>query len=183
MLRVLIFLVALGKAAPDLPTTLLGILELGDDALGQAKASAEGRGADHRLDEVTLDPLIPEPPAIWCVGVNYAAHREETGRKPTDEPVIFMRIGASQVGHRQAMIVPKASEKLDYEGELAVIIGKGGKRGKGGGRSDRWPTDPRRVAAPNQQLTTQAPRCVQGAVSFGEWGFESPLRHQIQVIL
>ena len=51
--------VALGKAAPDLPTTLRGILELGENALGQAKASTEGRGADHRLDEVTLDALIP----------------------------------------------------------------------------------------------------------------------------
>ena len=118
--------VALGKVAPDLPATLRGILEIGEDALERAKTSVEGRISHHHLDEVTLDPLIPEPPAIWCVGVNYAAHRDETGRKPTDEPVIFMRIGASQVGHRQAMIVPTASEKLDYEGELAVVIGKGG---------------------------------------------------------
>lgn len=119
--------VALSKAAPELPTSLRGILELGDDALARAKESADGRSPDHRLEDVTIDPLIPEPPAIWCVGVNYAAHREETGRKPSEYPTMFMRIGASQVGHGQAMVVPKASRMLDYEGELAVVIGKSAK--------------------------------------------------------
>ena len=119
--------VALREAAPDLPVTLREILEAGDGAMERARAAAEGRSADYRLDEVSLEPLIPEPPAIWCAGVNYVAHREETGRKPTDQPVIFMRIGASQVGHGHAMVVPKASDKLDYEGELAVIIGKSGR--------------------------------------------------------
>lgn len=116
---------ALSKAAPELPATLRGLLEHG--VLEQAKTATEGRRADYRLDEVVVDPLIPEPPAIWCAGVNYVAHRDETGRKPTDQPVIFMRIGASQVGHGQAMVLPKASDKLDYEGELAVIIGKSGR--------------------------------------------------------
>jgi 2-keto-4-pentenoate hydratase/2-oxohepta-3-ene-1,7-dioic acid hydratase in catechol pathway len=119
--------VALAKAAPELPRSLRGIVELGDDALAKAKAAAAGRSADHHLGDVIVDPLIPEPPAIWCVGVNYAAHREETGRMPSDEPTMFMRIGASQVGHGQAMVVPKASSMLDYEGELAVIIGTGGR--------------------------------------------------------
>lgn len=119
--------VALPEAAPELPRSLRDILELGDDAMARAKAAAEGRSADHRLADVLVEPLIPEPPAIWCVGVNYAAHREETGRKPSEHPTMFMRIGASQVGHGQAMVVPKASPMLDYEGELAVIIGKGGR--------------------------------------------------------
>jgi len=119
--------VSLRKHAPALPHTLRGILELGDKGLDQARAAAEGKKADHSLGDVTLDPVIPEPPAIWCVGVNYVAHREETGRKPTDQPTIFMRIPASQVGHGQAMIRPQASVQLDYEGELAVIIGKGGR--------------------------------------------------------
>ena len=91
------------------------------------EAAIAGRSAEISLDDVTLDPVIPEPPAIWCVGVNYVAHRDETGRKPTDQPVIFMRIGASQVGHREAMELPKASTMFDYEGELAVVIGKGGR--------------------------------------------------------
>ena len=118
--------VALERVAPGLPTTLRGLLEL-DGGLDRARDAAHGQDAHHGLDDVTLEPLIPEPPAIWCVGVNYVAHRDETGRQPTDQPVIFMRIGASQVGHRQAMVLPNASDKLDYEGELAVIIGKGGR--------------------------------------------------------
>ena len=119
--------VALSKAAPELPQTLRGILALGEDGLTKAKAAADVREADYDLDDVTLLPPIPDPPAIWCVGLNYAAHREETGRTPTSEPTLFMRIPASQVAHGEAMIRPKASHQLDYEGELAVIIGKTGR--------------------------------------------------------
>ena len=54
--------VALPHAAPDLPRTLRGILELGDDGLRRARAAADGRSADFSIDEVTLEPLIPEPP-------------------------------------------------------------------------------------------------------------------------
>ncbi len=83
--------------------------------------------SDRSLDEVELLPVIPDPPAIWCVGVNYDDHRQETGREPTKYPTLFLRIAASQVGHRQAMVRPKASVELDYEGELAVVIGKRGR--------------------------------------------------------
>jgi len=119
--------VALGNAAPELPSSLKGLLELGDEGLTRVEAAVAGRRADFRLEDVTLDPVIPDPSAIWCVGVNYAAHREETGRDPSSQPTIFMRIAASQVGHGQAMVRPKASAQLDYEGELAVVIGKTGR--------------------------------------------------------
>jgi 2-keto-4-pentenoate hydratase/2-oxohepta-3-ene-1,7-dioic acid hydratase in catechol pathway len=59
--------------------------------------------------------------------VNYDEHRQETGREPTKYPTLFLRIAASQVGHRQPMVRPKASVELDYEGELAVILGKSGR--------------------------------------------------------
>ncbi len=118
---------SLSNHAPELPTTLRAILEMGEEGLDRAKKAVDGKGADHALGDVTLDPVIPEPPAIWCVGLNYASHREETGRAPTDQPTMFMRIPASQVGHDQAMIRPNASPQLDYEGELAVIIGRGGR--------------------------------------------------------
>lgn len=81
--------VALSKAAPDLPPTMRDSVALGEDGLAKAKDAAEGREADHMLDDVTLLPPIPDPPAIWCVGVNYADHREETGRAPTSEPTLF----------------------------------------------------------------------------------------------
>ncbi|HEY7698529.1 MAG TPA: fumarylacetoacetate hydrolase family protein, partial [Vicinamibacteria bacterium] len=114
---------SLGRRAPELPPTLRGILERGDEALAQARrVAAEGK-ADGDLAEVELLPVIPDPPAVWCVGVNYDDHLKETGREPTKYPTLFLRIAASQVGHRGAIVRPKVSEELDYEGELAVVIG------------------------------------------------------------
>ena len=81
-----------------------------------------------RLDEVTLAPPIPNPGKIFCVGLNYVEHREETGRAATAHPTIFTRFADTQVAHGAPLIVPRESEKFDFEGELAVIIGKPGRR-------------------------------------------------------
>ncbi|CAB3809207.1 hypothetical protein LMG28614_06980 [Paraburkholderia ultramafica] len=98
------------------------------NALGEAAAAAEGTRGDHPLSEVTLLPVIPNPEQIFCVGLNYADHVKETNRETTEHPVIFMRVPASQVGHDQPMLRPPESQKFDYEGEIAVIIGRGGRR-------------------------------------------------------
>jgi 2-keto-4-pentenoate hydratase/2-oxohepta-3-ene-1,7-dioic acid hydratase in catechol pathway len=79
------------------------------------------------IGEVKFLPVIPNPDKILCVGLNYRSHVEETGRTESEKPVIFLRLAASQVGHGQAMIRPKVSTQFDYEGELAVIIGKRGR--------------------------------------------------------
>jgi 2-keto-4-pentenoate hydratase/2-oxohepta-3-ene-1,7-dioic acid hydratase in catechol pathway len=118
--------VALPEKATDLPRTLRGILEGGEEALARVRHAAKA-SPDHDIDEVELLPVIPDPPAIWCVGVNYDEHRQETGREPSKYPTLFLRIAASQVGHREAMVRPRVSEELDYEGELAVVIGKPGR--------------------------------------------------------
>ena len=78
----------------------------------------------HEVDSVQFLPLIPNPDKILCVGVNYRPHIEEMGREVPDYPVVFVRFAGSQVGHGQAVIRPQASEQLDFEGELAVVIGK-----------------------------------------------------------
>ena len=80
-----------------------------------------------RLDMIRLLPVIPDPSKIFCVGHNYETHRQETGRAKTQYPSIFIRFADSQIGHGAPIILPRASEKLDYEGELAVIIGAGGR--------------------------------------------------------
>ena len=95
--------------------------------MAHARAVAAAGKSDHSFDQVELLPVIPDPPAIWCVGVNYDEHRQETGREATKYPTLFLRIAASQVGHLQAMVRPKASVELDYEGELAVVIGTPGR--------------------------------------------------------
>ncbi|WP_102225600.1 fumarylacetoacetate hydrolase family protein [Acidimangrovimonas sediminis] len=83
---------------------------------------------DLTLDQVTLDPVIPNPDKIICVGLNYHDHIQETGREETPNPVLFPRYAGSQVGHGAPLIKPLESDMFDYEGELAVIIGTGGRR-------------------------------------------------------
>jgi len=80
------------------------------------------------LDTVRLLPVIPNPRKILCIGVNYKTHLRETGREQPAYPMVFVRFAESQVGDRQAMIRPPESEKFDFEGELAVVIGKAGRR-------------------------------------------------------
>ena len=76
------------------------------------------------LDQVEFLAVIPDPAKILCVGINYLSHVKETGREVPKHPMIFTRFADSQVAHGQPIIRPTASEKLDFEGELAVIIGR-----------------------------------------------------------
>ncbi|WP_407316435.1 fumarylacetoacetate hydrolase family protein [Pseudomonas sp. nanlin1] len=76
------------------------------------------------LADVTLLPVIPNPGKVLCIGINYATHVRETGREMPTYPMIFTRFADSQVAHLQPIVRPKASHKLDFEGELAVVIGK-----------------------------------------------------------
>ena len=119
--------VSVARWTPELPRTLRGLLEHGPEAFDRLRRAARRPERDFILEDVELLPVIPDPPSIWCVGVNYDAHRQETGRSPSEYPTMFLRIAASQVGHRQAIVAPRVSEELDYEGELAVIIGKSGR--------------------------------------------------------
>jgi 2-keto-4-pentenoate hydratase/2-oxohepta-3-ene-1,7-dioic acid hydratase in catechol pathway len=81
----------------------------------------------HSLSEITFLPLIPNPGKIFCVGHNYETHRQETGRGKVDYPSIFTRWADSLVAHGQPIVCPKISSSLDYEAELAVIIGTPGR--------------------------------------------------------
>ncbi len=116
-------IVDLGRrfAAP----TLRDFLATGDLAAAAALASEP---ADYAFDAVTHDPVIPNPDKIICVGLNYHDHIQETGREETPNPVLFARYAGSQIGHGAALVKPLESDQFDYEGELAVIIGKAGRR-------------------------------------------------------
>lgn len=80
---------------------------------------------DYTLADVRLLPVIPNPGKILCIGLNYETHRLETGRAESRYPAIFTRFADTQVGHQGLILRPSVSEQLDYEGELAVIMGKG----------------------------------------------------------
>lgn len=77
--------------------------------------------------DVQWAPLIPDAGKIICVGLNYEMHRKETARPEVANPTIFTRFADSQIGHGTPMIKPHVSDKLDFEGELAVVIGRGGR--------------------------------------------------------
>ena len=91
-------------------------------------ASLSGRAAPAiaRAD-VTLLPVIPNPAKILCVGHNYETHRQETGRAKVENPSIFTRFADTLTGADDPIICPSASTMLDYEAELAIVIGQGGR--------------------------------------------------------
>ncbi|MDP7358771.1 MAG: fumarylacetoacetate hydrolase family protein [Pseudomonadales bacterium] len=96
------------------------------DGLAKAADYALGRSADYALEEIEFLPLIPNAPKVICVAVNYQAHAREAGRTIAEYPVLFHRHAQTQVGHRASLLVPKVSEQLDFEGEIAVVLGRGG---------------------------------------------------------
>jgi 2-keto-4-pentenoate hydratase/2-oxohepta-3-ene-1,7-dioic acid hydratase in catechol pathway len=97
------------------------------DGLRKAEEVVATERADHALDAIAFAPVIPDPGKIICVGLNYRDHVAETGRTVTEKPALFARFPTSQVGHLRPIIRPRVSEQFDYEGELAVVIGRPGR--------------------------------------------------------
>jgi 2-keto-4-pentenoate hydratase/2-oxohepta-3-ene-1,7-dioic acid hydratase in catechol pathway len=83
-------------------------------------------GDQHALGDVTLLAPVPRPRAIFGVGLNYAAHAAEQGKAPPEQPIIFMKLPTSAAPPGADVAVPAAVHRLDYEGELAVVMGAGG---------------------------------------------------------
>ena len=112
----------LGAQAPDLKTLIAKkMLPLAAQALASHRAELA-------FGQLQLLPVIPNPDKIVCVGLNYHEHVKESGRDLTEKPALFLRVSASQVGHGQDIMRPPESARLDYEGEIAVVIGTGGRR-------------------------------------------------------
>lgn len=101
---------------------------LAADALGAAQDAARSRAPDFPLEGLALLPVIPNPGKVWCCGLNYGEHVKETNREVTEQPSFFLRFADSQVGHGQAIVRPPESTQLDYEAEIAIVIGRGGRR-------------------------------------------------------
>ncbi len=96
-------------------------------AVGQLQSLSDSQVANlprFALADVTLLPVIPNPGKVLCIGINYATHVRETGRDMPVFPMIFTRFADSQTAHLQPIVRPKVSHKLDFEGELAIVIGK-----------------------------------------------------------
>lgn len=108
---------------PDAPADLKAAI-----AASWLPGSVEGLEPTLALAEVSLLPIIPNPGKILCVGHNYEDHRKETNRAKTDHPSIFTRFADTQIAAGEAIRRPPESTMLDYEGELLLIVGKGGRR-------------------------------------------------------
>jgi acylpyruvate hydrolase len=108
------------------PGSLDQLVAGGAQALAEAgKVLAAGSVFDP--EQVQPLPLLMASPKIICIGLNYSAHADEGGFQPPDYPAVFTRFNSSLIGHRAPLVRPKVSDKFDYEGELVVVIGRGGR--------------------------------------------------------
>lgn len=105
--------------------TLKGALAAG--ALNEIRRAAHGVRPDRDLKAVDFLPVIPNPSKILCIGINYRAHAAESGHQAAEKPNIFTKFADTLVGHDGEMVRPKVSMEFDFEGELAVVIGKPGR--------------------------------------------------------
>ena len=118
-------IVDLSVAAPDLPTEMCAFLAAGTAALATARQAAEQTGAARlALADMTVEAPILRPPKILAVGLNYRDHIAETGMQTPKYPMIFNKQSTAVTGPDTAVHVPRVSGDVDYEGELAVVIGR-----------------------------------------------------------
>ncbi|MDW5444809.1 fumarylacetoacetate hydrolase family protein [Polaromonas sp. SM01] len=97
-------------------------------SLDDIETLAASHPATIDVNDIAWLPVIPDAAKIFCIGLNYDEHRIEAKRDKTAQPTVFLRLAASQVGHDAPLLLPPESERFDYEGEIAVIIGRAGRR-------------------------------------------------------
>jgi acylpyruvate hydrolase len=113
----------------DTVVPLSGVTELGAaTSIDVLRSAARESHRAVALSEVQLRPLVPAPRRILCVGLNYRAHIEETRRVDSDYPVLFPKFASSLLPPDGTIVLPAESDQVDYEGELAVVIGRTGRR-------------------------------------------------------
>lgn len=113
----------LADAVAGTPSDLRAALQAGVDLQTAGRAALASAAPRMSLDGLSFAPLVPEPGKTICLGLNYFDHAKEGGRDKPEYPWFFYRGKSSLLGHGQPGLVPKVSEKFDYEAELAVVIG------------------------------------------------------------
>jgi 2-keto-4-pentenoate hydratase/2-oxohepta-3-ene-1,7-dioic acid hydratase in catechol pathway len=119
-------LVDLNQADAAVPSCIKALLAQGPAGLQRARAAME-KGASIAPETVRLVAPIPRPEKVICVGLNYADHAKETGTAAPPEPVIFSKFPTAVATHGDPIILPRLSKEVDYEAELVVVIGIGGR--------------------------------------------------------
>ncbi|RRJ85078.1 fumarylacetoacetate hydrolase family protein [Aestuariirhabdus litorea] len=116
----------LASALPSLPRNMRGLLEQLEQWRPQLEALAAGDHQEHLIsyDQIRLLPVVDNPEKVICIGRNYADHAKESGGEVLEYPEIFLRTAGSLIAHGEDIVRPACSDKLDYEVEVAIIIGK-----------------------------------------------------------
>jgi acylpyruvate hydrolase len=119
---------------PGMPDDLLELLRCGPTAMDTARQTlqfVEAQNADERwdgtycsLEDIELLAPVLRPAKIICVGLNYRSHLRELGERVPEYPILFLKAPTSVIGHGQAIVLPRVSGQVDYEGELAVVMGR-----------------------------------------------------------
>jgi acylpyruvate hydrolase len=118
-----------GAVVDGLVVPLIGIRECGRATPRSVLAAAAlDRSRALPREDVRLRPVVPHPGKIICVGLNYRAHVDETGRDTPEYPVLFTKFASALIGPYDPILVPRESVQVDYEAELAVVIGDPGRR-------------------------------------------------------
>ena len=115
-------------ADPELPSSVRELLELGPGWERRAWAALPKGVVRHDPANVRLMAPVPDPQKIVCIGLNYRDHAAESGVPVPDEPVLFSKYPTTLIGHRDTIVLPRVSHEVDYEAELVVVIGRGGRQ-------------------------------------------------------
>lgn len=148
--------VDLNRADSQLPASLKELLAQGDAALKRAAAAIQN-GPAVDAASVKLFAPIPDPQKVLCIGLNYADHARESGQQPPSEPVLFNKFPTAVAAHGDKIVLPRVSKEVDYEAELVVVIGQGGKH-----------------IAEGDALNHVAGYCVGHDVSARDWQLRKP---------
>ena len=116
-------IVDLSDPATGLPPTMAALVALGPEGLERARAAPAGAAARHDLAAVRRHAPVPDPPAILAIGMNYRAHVAELGREPPEWQYWFNKQRTAISGPGDPIVLPAVSDMVDYEGELALVVG------------------------------------------------------------
>jgi len=116
-------IVDLSDPSTGLPATMRALLALGPGVMEQVRAAGTAGARRHSREEVTLHAPVPDPPAILAIGMNYRAHVAEMGREPPGWQYWFNKQRTAIAGPGDPIVLPTVSDAVDYEGELALVIG------------------------------------------------------------
>jgi 2-keto-4-pentenoate hydratase/2-oxohepta-3-ene-1,7-dioic acid hydratase in catechol pathway len=115
--------VDLSDPAVGLPTDMAGLLALGADGLARAAGAVDSAARRYPLESIRRQAPVPRPPCILAIGMNYRAHVAEMGREPPEYQYWFNKQRTSIAGPGDPIVLPSVSDMVDYEGELAMVIG------------------------------------------------------------